>query len=314
MKPKCKQPATPADGFNVRDPKNWRFDSGDVPDSELVSCCFWEYARESAFIRDTVAKHRALVGKYGYGNPVPATSEVKEVSRAMNAIQVSDKPTPHILGNSLSHVFGEDDSSNCFPTAWQLLTTEERARIANMANEKSSAFLVETGPVILSALARQAESDLPDGARPSLNWYDGETLTLRIAWRYYRNEELAAKFQKWALKNRPAQYPELPPKGGHKSIDWRMKLRDLGVMRLLNKFTVGVLPLPAPQGYPEAARYFARWKEHSQWSAARKRALNHFRELLPFLAPRELPIHAPTKGGKGKLYQAHTIRLQDSIR
>jgi len=29
---------------------DWNFD--EVPDGELVACCYWEYARESAFIRD----------------------------------------------------------------------------------------------------------------------------------------------------------------------------------------------------------------------------------------------------------------------
>lgn len=29
---------------------DWNFDN--VPDRELAACCYWEYARESAFIRD----------------------------------------------------------------------------------------------------------------------------------------------------------------------------------------------------------------------------------------------------------------------
>ena len=32
---------------------DWNFDG--VPDDELVACCYWEYARESAFI------HRMLL-------------------------------------------------------------------------------------------------------------------------------------------------------------------------------------------------------------------------------------------------------------
>ena len=35
---------------------DWNFDA--VPDSELVACCYWEYARESAFIRDTLSRYR----------------------------------------------------------------------------------------------------------------------------------------------------------------------------------------------------------------------------------------------------------------
>ena len=35
---------------------DWNFDG--VPDGELVACCYWEYARESTFIRDTLRIYR----------------------------------------------------------------------------------------------------------------------------------------------------------------------------------------------------------------------------------------------------------------
>lgn len=35
---------------------DWNFDN--VPDDELMACCYWEYARESAFIRDTLREYR----------------------------------------------------------------------------------------------------------------------------------------------------------------------------------------------------------------------------------------------------------------
>ena len=38
------------------DSKVWNFDA--VPDGELKACCYWEYARESAFIRDTLRNYR----------------------------------------------------------------------------------------------------------------------------------------------------------------------------------------------------------------------------------------------------------------
>jgi len=45
--------ATPGsfDGFTEFD---WNFDG--VPNDELVACCYWEYARESAFIRNVREK------------------------------------------------------------------------------------------------------------------------------------------------------------------------------------------------------------------------------------------------------------------
>src|SRR5580692_6812789 len=33
----------------------WNFDK--VPDSQLVACCYWEYARESVFIRSTLKSY-----------------------------------------------------------------------------------------------------------------------------------------------------------------------------------------------------------------------------------------------------------------
>jgi hypothetical protein len=36
--------------------EDWNFDF--VPDPQLVACCFWEYARESAFIRETLQCYR----------------------------------------------------------------------------------------------------------------------------------------------------------------------------------------------------------------------------------------------------------------
>jgi hypothetical protein len=35
---------------------DWNFDS--VPANELIACCYWEYARESAFIRNTLRQYR----------------------------------------------------------------------------------------------------------------------------------------------------------------------------------------------------------------------------------------------------------------
>ena len=45
---------------------NWNFEA--VPDAELVACCYWEYARESAFVRDTLHQYREWFlagGKWG---------------------------------------------------------------------------------------------------------------------------------------------------------------------------------------------------------------------------------------------------------
>lgn len=35
---------------------DWNFDG--VPDGELIACCYWEYARESKFIRERLQAYR----------------------------------------------------------------------------------------------------------------------------------------------------------------------------------------------------------------------------------------------------------------
>ena len=71
-------PAAPlAPDLSVDDSQNWKFD--DVDESELVACCYWEYARESASIRGAVE-----IAKTAFANeriPKPA-SEEREVFRA----------------------------------------------------------------------------------------------------------------------------------------------------------------------------------------------------------------------------------------
>jgi hypothetical protein len=38
--------------------REWNFDK--VPDAELLACSYWEYARESVFIRDALGRARSL--------------------------------------------------------------------------------------------------------------------------------------------------------------------------------------------------------------------------------------------------------------
>src|ERR1022692_3916499 len=54
----------------------WNFDS--VPDGELVACCYWEYARESASICDAVKTGKTAFANQGIAKP---ESEEREAFR-----------------------------------------------------------------------------------------------------------------------------------------------------------------------------------------------------------------------------------------
>ncbi len=48
---------TPVEGVSgPLEPEDWDF--SEVPNQELMSCCYWEYARESDFIRDTLRSYQ----------------------------------------------------------------------------------------------------------------------------------------------------------------------------------------------------------------------------------------------------------------
>jgi len=47
----------------------WDFDNSRVDDAELLACCYWEYARESDSIRETVQKLKEVDAGKGSRTP-----------------------------------------------------------------------------------------------------------------------------------------------------------------------------------------------------------------------------------------------------
>jgi hypothetical protein len=222
------------------------------------------------------------------------------------------------VGSPLRMFLGVMCPSAGFPRPWQSLSRVEKRNLVKELEEQPEPVrsvrdiyeAVNTARALLNeAEARQTTYEeklfknriLPSiPNRLSVMWLDGksavgvESVILDIGWRWHTNRQLVTAFERWLLDNRPKTAPEpKEKKAGHKRIDWRKKLRDLGVMRLLNNSTVAGMNTRCP----EAARYFGNW-EGKHWSAARKRGIENFRSLFPF---GELPEHAHTKGGKGKL-------------
>jgi hypothetical protein len=217
-----------------------------------------------------------------------------------------------------------------FPDPWQLLSLGERADRAHIRSDREvaplRAFQRDGGMMTAEMLLEQARLSLrqymsvrdkvhrenpgvgegtlrrqgkyPD-YRPiaSIFWEGGaECLSVKIEWGEFTNDEIVAAFRKWVKPNRPKDIPKPDARGKTRREIHNARLRDLGVMRLLHFCTVAGMNVRCP----EAAKYFDSW-ESKHWSAARKRALRNFRQLFPFLPAGELPIHATTCGGHGKL-------------
>jgi hypothetical protein len=127
---------------------DWEFTS--VPDSELVACCVWEYARESSFIRETLKLYREI---FQAGSAAEAKL-ADEVYRRMDRIQsIADISTVIISGCSFpadakwqssdtrKSNYRHPDApylTGSFPTPWQNLCQEERNSRALKAHQGSS--------------------------------------------------------------------------------------------------------------------------------------------------------------------------------
>lgn len=279
-------------------PFDWDFDG--VPNPELVACCYWEYERESKTLQDFWSK----VAK--------RPNEAEHKRRFKFLLRQLEHSA--LIIECISTPYPTSDDPRSFPRPWQSLSESERKKRSHPICLSDIRHPVETaGLSDTTSLGEKAESahrewikelrsrehrHLPLVSPRGVNliYFGMEVCAFNVLWEHFNNAKIIAAFAKWVEANRPTTIPEPADGSGHKPIDWRKKLRDLGVMRLMNCSTVAGMSVRCP----EAARCFERW-ESKHWSAARKRALKNFRSLLPFLPEDELPLHASTKGGRAKL-------------
>jgi len=98
---------------------DWNF--GDVPEDELVACCYWEFARESASIRGAVEITKTVYANQGIARPESAEREVFR--------SAADKAF------GLLHSTGFDSSFWAelpFPETWQSVDKTKREKWARV--------------------------------------------------------------------------------------------------------------------------------------------------------------------------------------
>ena len=114
----------------------WNFDG--VPDNELVACCYWEYARESKFIRELRKRSwdhwRPLYQKDRWWNEPKDPRLYENLEKAQSIGYPSEVfirgiscPPDGVLPDAPPLKPGEVYAvTGSFPKPWQALTTEER--------------------------------------------------------------------------------------------------------------------------------------------------------------------------------------------
>ena len=295
---------------------DWDFDN--VPDNELVACCFWEYARESETLLTATTFTSRRQGKSFILERTPAACA------AINRIL----KLPSDQRASLYQLLAVFDGR-----AWAELTSTEKAQYAVMIPrevtplrlaylEELEALLDANQTIPAEAVKRLKKFGVPESKlsgegikRKPFNCVDALQLSgvLRLCqsgdWRkgcsvvavtvdfaHYNDKELAAAFEILVAGLRPRglaapKRASLFPKAqGKKLKDWKAALYRLGVMRALHAHTFADHRFPEPfRKRGEKACYFAR-----------KAALKTFHSLFPFHPKEEKPIHWSTKGSRSR--------------
>jgi hypothetical protein len=304
---------------------DWNFDN--VPGGELVACCYWEYARESAFIRNVRQQCLQNWKAGGWWD--------QQLHADLQKVQSIGYPSDVILRGVFfapddQHRIDKPDAApvtNCFPQPWQSLTANERAFRARIRSDRTTIPLLpferahwteareiakwaeSRAKQIFSAFdeVRKANPEASEvtlieqgklqpfpGIHPSLFWESGKEFTVvAIDWGSFTNDEIVNYFRRWVKVNRPSQYP-VPSRRGHKPGDWRAQLTRLAVMRLMSRFTPLDIIDPRWDRCPAVlkTKTFSgrKWEDDTKWHDARREAGRVFRQLFPFLPKAELPL------------------------
>ena len=215
-----------------------------------------------------------------------------------------------------------------FPDPWQLLSEDERKYRSQIRNEVEVLGIVpfkHSGDIITAEVllerakeySKQHRNAVDEAHAANPGWGettlrrwgkypkyepkasavweddDSESAIVEIAWKEFTDDEIVKSFKKWIELNRPAGVGKASHPGRRKEKGYRDYLAWLGMMRLMN-----VCPFTSlKRKLPEA------WSQYrsADWPRGRKKAIDVFKRLFPFLPSNAMPIHANTAGVRAKM-------------
>ncbi len=256
------------------------WDFSDVPDSERIACCFYEYARESPSIR----------AHYHEGKPLECFPGGLHYYATIDGT-LQAFPNPFVWASSS---YGEEP---LFSRPWQNREQTWRSEIVSrfsadeIAKGLPPAFMVGNTQYLPAG---------GHGVNPSTGF---QRVVVEINWASFTDKEIAKEALKWVKANRPPGIGRSSARGRGKNNQWVAKLRRLGVMRLLNKFTLKAMPESCPEAsriYGPTDRQIKNETTESHFRELykmREAACLDLHELFPFLPKQEAPISSESKGG-----------------
>ena len=306
------------------DEVEWNFSVERISDKEVLACCYWEYARESQFIRAVrercIAHVRAESSNW---NPV-LYNDIERIQGLGYAAEVflggffflPDRVVQSDDQNSPDYRHPEAPAiSGSFPNPWQSLPLDERKSRSSFRSDIEVRGLVpfRRGHSLFA-------KDIVEYVTERRRVIEGENEEASRMHPELSEEELIRKGLKKNLSIQPSIYPSgrewtvteicwsdftddeiavylrqwvkknrpkqfpAPNNQGQKVSDWRVALRRLGIMRCLNHFSFAD---------PRFPKEFREQGEKDCYKA-RKEAGVKFRQLFPCFLQDKVPIHWET--------------------
>lgn len=321
---------SPKDKLSLAE-SEWHFGKDCVPDNEVVACCFWEYARESAFVREL--RHRCLENRRANG---PNEQQLYADTDKLQSIGYTAEVflRGFFLEPGIEYQSRNDQLPNWrhpeappitgnFPQPWQMLSRAERAYRSCISSDRTAIPLVP--------FKRAERHDARDIAK----WADGKWNEVHAAYEKVRREDPETSEVELVRAGKLAPFSGIQPSlysegGGEVTVVWIQwahftndeiaeyfrkwakanRPKDIagpdGKGKKLNDWRVALNRLGimrALHAYTFADKRFPkefRQRGEKHCYAARKFALKKFGELFPFLPKGEKPTNWQTKGGHSK--------------
>jgi len=264
---------------------DWHFEG--VPESELVACCFYEFARESP----------SFNACYNEGKKVESyPGGLHYHARIGGILRTFPNPFVWAVWSGSAEPF--------FSRPWQDMDQAWRSEISKAyegeERTKGLPLAFEDGDTQFM----QADIISRGGQRGGIDDRNGrERIAIEIDWASFTDKEIADEFKKWVKGYRPLGIGRHSLKGQGKHNEYAAKLRRLGVMRLLNRMTLKEMEQSCPEAWKlygpnhSQIRKETTDSHHRELYKMKMEACSDLHELYPFLPKEERPISHKSEHG-----------------
>lgn len=186
----------------------WNFDT--LPDNELVACCYWEYARESEFIRDTLRDYRDwfLAGAKWSDARLELDKDLERIQSMGYPSEVFVRGCAFQSGRVCQSLDPDEPNyrhphapvlTGSFPAPWQSLAADERRERSRIRSHRTVLPLVP--------IKRGGWHDAKDIAQ----WAEGRWQMLHAAFEKVRRENPEVSEVELITQGKLKPFPGIQP-------------------------------------------------------------------------------------------------------